>query len=156
MNKLIAFFTLAVVGAFVGGGIANAYPPYPPGAPTVSVSDSTPAIGSTVTVTVSDCTDGEEVTFTLEGDSEVVTCADGVAAATLDVPTTAGTYTGTAVLGSSDTSLSFTIQVAAPSETIPPTGSNATQTTGMVALLFVALGGGLFAATRVRRNATHA
>lgn len=153
MKKLITCAAALATTAFMSAGVADAYPPYPPTAATVTVSDSTPAPGGSVTVTVSGCTEGEAVTFQLEGDTAVVICgADGTAAGTLDVPATAGTFNGTATLGSDGEVLAFSVVVTAPTATIPRTGTDSTQTTGMVALLFVGLGGALYAGTRVRRR----
>lgn len=153
MKKFAVLATIAAATLLVGG-VADAYPPdYPPGAPTVAVDDSTPAPAGSVTATVSNCAPGEAVTFTLEGDSSVVACgADGTAAATLDVPAAPGSYNGTAALAISDVTLTFSIAVALPANTIPATGSDGTRTTTTVALVMVAGGGALILGARHRRR----
>lgn len=153
MKKLAMIAATAAAVLLTSAGVADASSPYPPAAPTVSVDSSTPAAGGTVTVTVSGCTAGDEVTFELEGDSKVVACdASGVASAELKVPTTAGNYSGTVSVGD-EVELSFDIMVSVPDATLPETGNDRANTTGLVAVGFLVLGAGLVLGAR-RRSAT--
>jgi LPXTG-motif cell wall-anchored protein len=148
----------AVVGVTLGlGTAASAAPEYPPAAATVVVSDSTPPAGGTVTVSVNNCQAGESVRFTLPPAAPVtVTCSSaGTASASLPVPTASGTYSGTAELVSSLSTLPFQITVTAPAGGgLPATGSDGTQTGVWFAGGLLALGAGLLGVAQLRRRQT--
>jgi len=162
-------------GLLIGTGqIASAYPP--DGAQIV-VSATVVAPGGSVTVTLVGCLPGETVRFTLADVTVDVTCTaggpgdsrvmaaelNGSATATLQAPTTPGTYTLTATGLTSGVTETITITVTGATGgggegdegtgggTLPSTGSN-TDVTLWVAGGALAAGAALTSVAMVRRR----
>jgi LPXTG-motif cell wall-anchored protein len=151
MKKLtlaIMTFSLALFGFGAAASAGNVYPTNPP---SVSVSNPTPAPGSTITVTMNGCVEGESVQFTLEGETASGVTAGGSASAQIKVPTTPGTYTGTATCASG-TSAAFSITVTTPSGGLPATGSSGMSSTVMISMILFLVGAGLLVVSQVRRR----
>lgn len=170
MKRIAAGLMIAGAGLLAGTAVVDAYPP---GAATVEVSDDTPAAGGTFTVTVKNCNVGETVAVSFEGQTPSAVCAadatgasligmfiaatdaPGSAATDLTAPTAAGTYTGTATLSSTQRELSFSVTVeAAPSATLPGTGSNGSNSTLTIAGILFLVGAGMFLVAHYRRRET--
>jgi hypothetical protein len=119
------------------------------------VSPPTIAPGGNITVTVSNCTPGERVVISVAGISVTVTCGpDSVASASIGMPTTPGTFTGTAV-GSAGFNTTFVVTVLAPVSPpggLPATGSGGIDTTTGIAAGLFAVGLGLFGVAQRRRR----
>jgi hypothetical protein len=154
MKKLLVALAASLAVFFGMGGAAHAQ--YGGNSGVVIVTPPTVAPGGTVTVTVTNCTPGERVDITVAGVSVSVTCGpDSVASAAIPMPTTPGSYNGTAVGSVSGFTTSFVVTVVAP--TVPPGGLPATgsggidTTTGIAAGLF-AVGLGLFGVAQFRRR----
>ncbi|TDT18491.1 hypothetical protein BDK89_4112 [Ilumatobacter fluminis] len=121
-------------------------------AATVTVSNGSPAPGSTFTASIPCNEDSATVSF--NGQSQTVSPSDGTATATLTAPTAAGTATGTFTCG--DTVASFSVTVQETDPIIPPTGnSGMSGTMGIAAVLLVA-GAGMFGVSQFRRRQTTA
>jgi hypothetical protein len=135
---------------------------YPPAAPSISTSNSSPVAGSTFTLTANGFCPSANVTFTL-GTTTVGTAtanASGTASVTATAPATPGTYTATATsAGSCPATVTVTITVVAaagPTTTLalPPTGSNSTGSLLWGASILVLVG--LAIATVATRRRSHA
>ena len=166
MNKVVVALVAILVVFFGMGSAAHAGPSgergRPPGPPyggrpgVVTVSPPTVAPGGTITISVSNCTPGERVDISVAGISVSVTCgADSVASATIAMPSTPGSYTGTAVGSVSGSNMTFVVTVLAP--VVPPgglpgTGSGGVSTTTGMAGGFLAIGLGLFGVSQLRRR----
>lgn len=155
-NTIMKKFALTLVAAAAmllgSGAVAQAYPP---GAGGASVTPASTAGGGTVAVTVS-CQPGESVTATLNAvtSSAVVCPAGGSVTINVAAPAAAGTYTGT-TNGSVNGALgSFTVTVTAPTTTLPATGGGGVSTMTIIAIGLLAVGGGLFGVSQVRRRQT--
>ena len=151
--KKFALALLAASAAILGFGmVAEAQYGATPG---VSVSPATVVSGGTVSITATGCAPSEVITFTITGgDSATATCVDGTATAQLSVPTTAGTYPGTAV-GSLGFNQAFSVVVTAaavPPGGLPTTGSGGISTTTSIAVGLLAVGLGLFGVAQIRRR----
>ncbi len=169
MKKFALALMASAAAVFGVGMVADAYPP-PVDTPVVD--DSTPAPGGSITVSAP-CIVPEQVTFSIPGDSETVTCQpaatgafmlaslfaqaepDGVATATLTAPSTAGTFTVT-ITGTTSGSIgtvSVTVQAATdPGGGLPATGSDGIGTTTWIAGGLLIMGLGLFAVATIRRR----
>lgn len=145
---------------------------YPPGSPPPTVSDPTPAPGSTFTVEVGCSPVGASVNFTLNsvppqtvtvtcvarsgalagGSMLVATPTPGVARATFTAPTTPGTYT-VSYDGAAVGSVTVTVESATtPGGGLPAAGSNGTSTMTIVAIGLFAVGACLFGVSQFRRR----
>lgn len=119
MRKLAAALAVAAVPVLGMGASALAYPP---GAGTLFLSSSNVAPGEAFTATLAGCTTGETVTFSIgddDGDDDAsqaatATCDDtGNASASLTAPSETGSYTVSAVGGTSGVSAAGTLTVSA-------------------------------------------
>lgn len=119
MRKLAAALAVAAVPVLGMGASALAYPP---GAGTLFLSSSNVAPGEVFTATLAGCTTGETVTFSIgddDGDDDALqaataTCDDtGNASASLTAPSETGSYTVSAVGGTSGVSAAGTLTVSA-------------------------------------------
>ena len=166
MLKRIAVLVVAAIGLTAGPAAAQQYPP---DTNLVTVSDTTPCPGGPATVTAQTFTAGSGVSVTLDG-TEVATPTagtDGKISVDLTIPTT--TATGQHVVAASGTGstgepmeLKVDINVvscnqahattAAPSGTLPRTGSDSTMTMVRVGLALAAFGGVLLAVAAKRRR----
>lgn len=153
MKKLLLAVVVALGLSGAAAGIAHAYPPEQP---TVTVSRLSPVAGSSVTVSFDGCPPGDTATFTLGAGSATAPVQNGVATATLPVPTTPGVVTGTVACGSGAPGASFQVNVAAPAPApgLPSAGASGVTQTLQIALILLVLGGGIFGVTQVRRRQT--
>lgn len=149
---------MVIAGALLGfGSAAEAHASrglveYPPGAPSIAVSDATPAAGGRFTATVT-CTDPEGVTFTFQGQSQQVTCASGTASASFAAPSAAGTYAVTAQLAVTGVSVTTNVTVATgPTAGLPATGGGSTDNTLWIAGALLLAGAGMFLVAQQRRR----
>jgi LPXTG-motif cell wall-anchored protein len=168
MKKFAVSLIATVVGVFGFGAVAGAQ--YGASPFTVVASPTTVGPSEVVTVTVQGCEPGENLIATLGEQSDDATCegasglgsttnrqtqvSTGNATMTVTAPPALGTYTGT-VTGESN-SATFTITViaqsAAPTGSLPQTGSNGIGTTTTIALGLLAVGVGMLAVTQIRRR----
>lgn len=162
---------LTIIGAVMAGGTANAQDAsYNNGnsrVPTINPSIVSP--GGQFTVVVG-CIIPESITFDFLGTTFTVICAnnrltqaeslDGTASATFTAPTTPGTYSGTVDFPTTaDQTFTITVQAVTgttnPSGGLPPTGSDSTGSTIIIATTLLLAGVAMFAvAQRRRRDAT--
>lgn len=162
--RKIAVLVMAGVALILGTGAAAGAqdPPYPPDDDALVLSPGTVAPGGTFSVTLTGCTDGEEVVFTVSGDSDTATCVGGSATGTLTAPTAPGTYTVTAT--SPTASASATLTVAADDDDddgddgddgdeLPATGSDSAPIAQLAGGALLA-GIGLVGVAWYRRRAT--
>ena len=134
---------------------------YPPAAPTLGTSASSPVAGSTFTLTANGFCPSANVTFTI-GTTTVGTAianASGTASITATAPAAPGTYTATATsAGTCPATASVTITVAAAGPTttlaLPPTGSSSTGPLLWAASILVLVG--LAIAVVAARRRSHA
>lgn len=165
MKKIALTLAAVALVIFGVGGVAGAGT-YPPGGPSVSVTPASVGPGGTVTVTAN-CTAGESVTISLEGQSASVPCETGdaqssvagIATGVVTAPTAPGTYTGSVTGTISGALGSFTVTVlaaaptpATPTGGLPSTGSGGTSTMTFVAAGLLVVGLGLFGVATVRRR----
>jgi hypothetical protein len=154
MKKLIVALA-ATLAVFFGMGTA-AHAQYGGSSGVVTVSPPTVAPGGTITVTVSQCTPGERVDISVAGVSVSVTCgADSVASASIAMPTTPGTFNGTAVGAVSGFSTTFVVTILAPVSPpggLPATGSGGLDASTGIAAGLLAVGLGLFGVAQLRRR----
>ena len=154
MRKRIAVISFAATtvvtcGALQFGGTAWAYPPENP---VVQVSNPRPTAGGTTVVTYDGCVPGDTATFILDGVTEsVVVGESGVASVTLEVPDTAGTFTGSVECAGGNTD-SFSVEVLAPVP-MPTTGSDAFGGVARLGAVAVVVGAGFLVVSRRRRAA---
>jgi hypothetical protein len=135
---------------------------YPPAAPTLGTSASSPVAGGTFTLTANGFCPGASVTFTI-GTTTVGTAtanASGTATITATAPAAPGTYTATATsAGNCPATATVTITVVAaagPTTTValPPTGSSSTGPLLWAASILVLVG--LAIAVVAARRRSHA
>ncbi len=168
MKKFAVSLIATVVAVFGFGAVADAQ--YGASPFTVVASPTTVGPSEVVTVTVNGCEPGEDLTATLGEQNEDATCtgasalrstanrqvqvSTGSATMMITAPPTLGSYTGT-VTGATN-SATFTITViarsAAPTGSLPQTGSNGIGTTTTIALGLVAVGAGMLIVTQMRRR----
>lgn len=157
MKKLLLAAVVALGLSGAAAGIAQAYPPAP-AEPTVTVSSLSPVAGSSVTVSFDGCPPGDTATFVLGAASASAAVQNGVATATLPVPSTTGVVTGTISCASGAPGASFEVTVLAPAPTpapgLPSAGASGITQTLQIALILLVLGGGIFGVTQVRRRQT--
>jgi hypothetical protein len=153
MKKLVlALLTSLAVVLGIAGPAAAAYPP---NAPTVSVSTSTPAPGGEFTVTAEGCNEGDVVTFEFEGETKTAVVVGGIASVTFTAPETPGFYTGTVTCGGVASDFGITVvSPTAPGGGLPSTGSDGIGATTTIAIGLLAVGLGLFGVATVRRRRT--
>lgn len=141
--------TVVLCGALQFGGTAWAYPPENP---VVEVSNPRPSAGGTTVVSYDGCLPGDTATFILDGVTESVAVGeDGIASVTLEVPDTAGTFTGS-VECSSGNSDTFSVEVLAPLP-MPTTGSDTFGGIARLGAVAVVVGAGFLVVSRRRRAA---
>lgn len=155
MKKFTLSLAVAAVAVLGFGGVADAA--YPPPEQIVTVSDSSPAVGGTITATAN-CAGDETVTFTLGDQTETTTCSEGTA----NVQLTVGNDPGTIVLGVSggDSGDLGTTEIviegasapATPVDGLPATGSDGIGLTTSIAAGVLLVGLALFAAATLRRR----
>jgi hypothetical protein len=153
VSKRFAALTLAAASAVVGvvlplGATAWAYPPENP---VVQVSNPRPVVGGTTQVNYDGCLPGDSATFILDGFATTVTVPEsGIATVTVDVPDTAGMYTGSVecTSGNSDT---FVVDVQSLTP-MPTTGADAFGTGARLGVAALAVGAGLVIVSRRRRS----
>jgi LPXTG-motif cell wall-anchored protein len=162
---------LAVVGLLALVGLAPAASAsYPPGAPSITCSPTSPFAGEAFTCTVTGFDDGTTATFTWGAaaaafggfafqDSGSATASVSGGAASTDITiNTAGTYTVTAAgtSGGAPATASTTVTVQAAGGTdaggLPATGSSNTATLLAIAGGAVLLGGLVLVGSRARRQ----
>lgn len=150
MRKLILLVTFLGLGTFAAPAFAA--PVYPPGAPIVTVDNSSPAPGAKITLTAQGFCPGSIVNFSIGGISVGSATADASGKATL--PTTAPGKAGTYVViasssagGACTLSAQSSINVAA---SVPATGANSE--TPLKAGAIAVLSGGLLVAVASYRR----
>jgi hypothetical protein len=180
MRKLAGFAALVAAPIVFGAAAAAQEEPYPPGAPTLTLSPSTVAPGGTFGATLTGCSLGDVVTVSLVSDSASATCSGGgggsargimqepggTASVTLTAPTDPGTYTVTATAPGVSATATLTVAVpaapapapAAPPGALPVTGSDSGVPIAQIAAGVLLAGAGLVAVAtyRRRRSATPA
>ena len=174
MKKFV--LALAAVSSVLFGFGLVAQAQYGSGSEAVSFEPTSPAPGTTVTITITDCTPGEVLTVAINGTTVgTATCvaagnlnagsvvglllprqvSTGQATLQFVAPSAPGTYTVT-VTGTQGYSRTITLVVAAetapPAGGLPATGSGGLDTTTGIALGFVVVGLGLFVVAQVRRR----
>lgn len=124
---------------------------YPPQCVT-DVSDVTPDVGGTFTVTISGnpLNNGEDFIFSFQGQTQIRVLTNGTASASFVAPAFPGTYAGTVVLAPNIPCGAFSVSVE--SGIIPPTGSDSTQTTLLLGASAVGLGGLMLVVAYRRRQ----
>lgn len=132
-----------------------AFAAYPPGGPDLS-SSGTPAINSSVTLSVSGFCPDTAVNFYLEGTAigSVTADASGNASLTITAPATPGTYEVTADADDGSCVASASLSLVVTPSGLPSTGSNSTMPGLQIALIAVLLGGALVAVAAYRRRAS--
>ena len=169
MKKFIAALMIAgaVTAAGAAGVQASSYNNGGTRTPTVSATTVTP--GGSFSVSVG-CVVGEQVTFVFQGSTQTIACVlsdagqplDGIATATFTAPATAGTFTGTVTVpGATQQSFSVTVQAVTATTSpstggLPPTGSDGTGSTMMIAALLLVAGAGMFGVAHMRRRSVTA
>lgn len=147
---LVALMALGITGA--AAGVAQAYPPTQP---TVTVSVLSPIVGSTVTVSYDGCLPADTATFTLGSSTATAPVQNGVATASLPVPTTPGVVQGSVACSSGAAGATFEVNVVpATTDGLPATGGSGITQSLQIALILLAMGGGIFGVTQVRRRQT--
>jgi hypothetical protein len=104
-----------------------------------------------ITVTMNGCAEGETVQLVLVGETATGVTTGGSASAQIKVPTTPGTYTGTATCASG-ASANFTITVTSPSGGLPATGSSGLGSFATISMILLLVGAGLLVVSQVRRR----
>lgn len=94
MRRFVTVLAASTIALAVGGSVASAgTDDYPPGDDTVLLlSSSVVAPGEAFTATLTDCTAGETVDFTVGDDAASGICTNPEASATLTAPSVEGTY----------------------------------------------------------------
>jgi LPXTG-motif cell wall-anchored protein len=158
--RKIAVLVMAGIGLILGTGAVAGADPYPVDDESLVLSSSTVAPGGTFSVTLNGCTDGEEVVFTVSGDSDTATCVGGSATGTLTAPTAPGTYTVTATSPTASATATLTVVAADDDDDdgddgdeLPATGSDSAPIAQLAGGALLA-GIGLVGVAWYRRRAT--
>lgn len=149
----IVFVTLAALFGFGAGAAATS--DYPPDPPSVTVDNPTVPPGGTVVLGVSGCEPGADVTVTIDGSSTTATAGpDGSASISVTAPNTPGAYPTTIACGGATTTVNVTVLASGggPTDGLPATGSDNTNTTLMLGLGALVIGGGLLGVSQLRRR----
>lgn len=151
MRKLILLVTFLGLGSFLAPVAAHAV--YPPGAPIVTVDNSSPAPGAKITLTAQGFCPGSTVNFSIGGIAVGSATADanGKASFPTTAPGKAGTYVviaSSSAGGACTLSAQSSINVAAA---VPATGANS-QAPLMAGAIAVLTGGLLVAVASYRRR----
>jgi hypothetical protein len=150
MKRVIAL----VVALFASLAAASpAFAAYPPGSPDLS-SSGTPAINSSVTLSVTGFCPDTAVDFFLEGTAigSVTADASGNASITITAPGTPGTYNVTADADDGTCVASASLALTVTPSGLPSTGSNSTMPGLQIALMALLLGGALVGVAALRRR----
>lgn len=157
VRRLLAVLGVLAASLFLLAGPAAALPAYNPTTANGTVSDASPAPGSTFTFSGSGFRPGSTVTISLAGDEVATVKADasGAFSVQLTAPTNGGSYqlvaSGVGPDGASRTVTATIRVVAGAAGGLPRTGTEvATQL--WIAGGLVAFGAGLIALTVVRRR----
>jgi hypothetical protein len=102
---------------------ATAVAQYPPGLGTLVLSPTTVTTGGTFTATLTGCTTGDVIGFSLVSDGDTATCAS-VASVTLTAPATPGTYTVFASVADESVTATLTVVGIDEDENLPDAGSD--------------------------------
>jgi LPXTG-motif cell wall-anchored protein len=164
--KKIAFALVALAAIFGLSAAAGAAGTYPPVLPDVVVSTPSPLPGGTVVLGITGCEPGAVIEINNAGTSITVTAdASGAATVPTTAPSTPGPYIITVTCGGATTTLNLNVLPAGPPTNggtngggttggLPATGSGGTNTTLMLGLGALVVGGGLFGVSQIRRRQT--
>ena len=139
-----------VVAALMAIGLSSIAAAYPPDDVVLDVSERVLPPSTSFVATVSGCTPGEMVTFSLVGNDSITVVCDGTGTATaiLVSPPTPGRYDVTAIL-ENGTILTVSITVTGD---IPRTGTDATSSTLLAGGGLVLFGTAFLVVARLRRR----
>jgi len=168
MKKIIlAFAALAAVLGF--SAAADASPIYPLDPPQVTVDNPNTLPGGTVVLGVTGCEPGATITINVDG-TTITAQADASGSATVPTtaPNTPGVYDISVTCGGVTTTIRVTVleddiegtnggtngggTTGGTTDGLPATGSGGTNTTMMLGLGALIVGGGLFGVSQIRRR----
>ena len=150
MKRLLAL----VVALFASIAVATpTFAAYPPGGPSLS-SSGTPAVNSSVTLSVTGFCPDTAVDFFLDGSpiGSVTADAEGNASLTITAPSTPGTYNVQADADDGSCVASESLSLVVTPSGLPSTGSNTTMPGLQIALMALLVGGALVGAAALRRR----
>ena len=150
MKRVLAL----VVTLFASLAVATpTFAAYPPGGPSLS-SSGTPAVNSSVTLSVTGFCPNTEVNFYLESSliGTVTSDASGNASLTITAPSTPGTYNVSADADDGTCVASEALSLVVTPSGLPSTGSNTTMPGLQIALMALLVGGALVGAAALRRR----